>query len=164
MNATQEQWRPVIGHEGAYEVSDHGRVRSLSRTLETSVGPRAHHGRVLRPGTQYGRKFVNLAGRDVRLVHHLVLEAFVGPRPDGMECCHNNGDPSDNRLENLRWDTSSSNKRDQLAHGTHSNASKTHCPKGHAYTLENTRHYTYPSGVNARFCRTCDRNRQRKAG
>lgn len=51
-------------------------------------------------------------------VHRLVLEAFVGPCPDGMECCHNNGDPADNRLENLRWDTISSNRADRIKHGT----------------------------------------------
>lgn len=53
-----------------------------------------------------------------RKVHRLVLEAFVGPRPEGMECCHYNGDPADNRLENLRWDTSKGNTSDSIRHGT----------------------------------------------
>lgn len=52
------------------------------------------------------------------LVHALVLTAFVGPRPDGMECCHNNGDAFDNRVNNLRWDTPKSNQADRLIHGT----------------------------------------------
>lgn len=51
-------------------------------------------------------------------VHRLVLTAFVGPRPDGMQACHNNGVPSDNRLVNLRWDTSKRNHADQVLHGT----------------------------------------------
>lgn len=56
-------------------------------------------------------------GRKYR-VHRLVLEAFVGPCPPGMECCHNNGNPADNRLENLRWDTRSANCLDAVQHGT----------------------------------------------
>lgn len=53
----------------------------------------------------------------VRYVHRLVLELFVGPCPDGMECRHVNGNPSDNRLENLSWGTKAENTADQLAHG-----------------------------------------------
>lgn len=53
-----------------------------------------------------------------RLVHRLVLEAFVGPCPAGMEGCHNNGCPSDNRLQNLRWDTRLANNADKIRHGT----------------------------------------------
>lgn len=50
-------------------------------------------------------------------VHTAVMLAFVGPCPDGMECCHNNGNPSDNRPSNLRWDTRKSNVSDALKHG-----------------------------------------------
>jgi len=42
-------------------------------------------------------------------VHHLVLEVFVGPRPEGTVACHNNGDGYDNRVRNLRWDTRKAN-------------------------------------------------------
>ena len=49
---------------------------------------------------------------------HIVLLAFVGPCPPGMEACHNNGDCTDDRLENLRWDTPIANKADMLKHGT----------------------------------------------
>lgn len=54
-----------------------------------------------------------------RYIHRLVLETFVGPCPPGMECCHNNGDPADNRLENLRWGTRKDNILDSVRHGTH---------------------------------------------
>lgn len=54
-----------------------------------------------------------------RSVHRLVLETFVGPCPDDMEACHNNGDKQDNRLSNLRWDTHSSNIIDAIRVGTH---------------------------------------------
>ncbi|WP_422928621.1 HNH endonuclease [Singulisphaera sp. PoT] len=53
-----------------------------------------------------------------RYVHHLVLEAFRGPCPLGMEACHGDGDSKNNRLDNLRWDTSKANKADMAEHGT----------------------------------------------
>ena len=54
-----------------------------------------------------------------KFIHELVLTAFVGPRPQGMECCHYpDRDPTNNRLENLRWDTSKANEADKKKHGT----------------------------------------------
>lgn len=52
-------------------------------------------------------------------ISRLVLETFIGPCPDGMECCHNNGVRTDNRLKNLRWDTAKSNHQDAIKHETH---------------------------------------------
>lgn len=52
-------------------------------------------------------------------VHRLVLETFIGPCPEGMECCHENDVRADNRLKNLRWDTRENNQRDSIKHGTH---------------------------------------------
>lgn len=52
-----------------------------------------------------------------RLVHRLVLEVFVGPCPAGMECCHNDGDASNNCVDNLRWDTLAANRQDMVTHG-----------------------------------------------
>lgn len=66
-----------------------------------------------------GYRAVGTATQKTLYVHHLVLEAFVGPRPaSDFEACHNNGDPSDNRLVNLRWGTREDNRRDMLSHGT----------------------------------------------
>jgi hypothetical protein len=61
-----------------------------------------------------------------RKVARLVLETFVGPCPEGMEACHNNGVRSDDRLENLRWDTKKNNMADRKLHGTqfHANGEK----------------------------------------
>jgi hypothetical protein len=53
-----------------------------------------------------------------RSIHSLVLEAFVGPCPEGMECCHNDGNAKNNNLCNLRWDTYSNNQLDSVKHGT----------------------------------------------
>ncbi len=51
-------------------------------------------------------------------VHRLVLLAFVGPCPVGMEACHGNGNRGDNSLLNLRWDTKKANQADRVKHGT----------------------------------------------
>lgn len=135
--STPEQWRPVVGHEGHYEVSDHGRVRSLPRTVADSRGhTRTYKGRVLKDGgTEYPR--VNLGS--VRYnVHRLVLEAFVGPRPDGMVACHYDDNPRNNHVSNLRWGSYSDNARDQVRNGGNWIANKTHCVNGHEFTPENT--------------------------
>lgn len=76
---------------------------------------------VVAKGALKGRRVVQLWASNkgkVHLMHRLMLLAFVGPCPDGMEACHNNGDPSDNRLDNLRWDTKQSNQADRIEHGT----------------------------------------------
>lgn len=52
-----------------------------------------------------------------RCVHTLILETFVGPCPEGMECCHNNGDILKNEVSNLRWGTHKSNMEDKVKHG-----------------------------------------------
>lgn len=53
-----------------------------------------------------------------RYMHRLVLEAFVGPCPSGMEACHNDGNRANNALDNLRWDTRIANHADKAKHGT----------------------------------------------
>lgn len=109
-----EQWLPVPGWEGYYEISDMGRVRSRRR--------KGSKGGVLRPGASAGGRLsvvLNMNGEKMtRLVHQLVLEAFVGPRPPGMEGCHGPGGAFDNRLVNLRWDSPSANQMDRVRDGT----------------------------------------------
>lgn len=67
-----------------------------------------------------GYPHVSLSQDNVRrdfTVHSLVLLTFVGPKPPGQLCRHLNGDPTDNRLENLRWGTPRENEADKRAHG-----------------------------------------------
>lgn len=64
-----------------------------------------------------GYLFAKLHGK-CRQIHHLVLLAFVGPRPNGMLACHNDGVKTNNAAANLRWDTPSANCADTLLHGT----------------------------------------------
>lgn len=107
-----ENWRAVtVPHfEDLYEVSDLGHVRRgpTGRILKPGIHPKGYHG-------------VVLSGRGKRkslLIHKIVLDTFVGPRPDGMEARHRDGDPTNNRLDNLCWGTSSENENDKRRHGT----------------------------------------------
>lgn len=136
MQSTEpEVWKPT--DTPGYDVSDAGRVR----------GP---HG-VLRPfsGDAGGHLKVDIGGTRV-FVHRLVLTAFVGPCPDGMEACHGIGGATDNRAANLRWDTRSANVLDLRS-------ARTHCPHGHEFTDSNT--YIVPS-TGHRRCRQCKRLRR----
>lgn len=74
--------------------------------------------RRLKPAKQSrGYWTVRLNGRS-EAVHRLILEAFVGPCPIGMEACHNDGNKDNNVPSNLRWDTSKNNHADRHGHGT----------------------------------------------
>jgi hypothetical protein len=80
----------------------------------------------------------------------LVLEAFVGPRPPGMDCCHDDGDSTNDALSNLRWDTKRANQADTLRHGRHWQSNKTACPLGHNLAAPNLVRQDY-----GRTCRAC---------
>ena len=108
-----EVWKDIPGYEGAYQVSSLGRVRSLDRQVVTKTGVvRNMPGKVLSPGRYDGHMAVVLGRKNFHPVHHLVALAFFGPRPEGMQVCHTNGDPKDNRVENLRYDTPHENSVD----------------------------------------------------
>ena len=158
---SDERWLPVPGFEGIYEVSDRGRVRSLDRMVGGQYNKRPYlcRGQLLTPvAGRKGRLFVGLK-HNSRLeqwpIHQLVATVFIGPRPVGAECCHGDGDHLNNHVENLRWDTRSSNERDKRLHGTNPQINKTHCPQGHEYTPENTR----ISRQGWRSCKICSRER-----
>ena len=166
INATRkEQWRPIPGYEGSYEVSDHGNVRSVDRYVNYKTGQRIlHRGKILK--LQHfqttGYPYVNLWKNNTcapRTIHSLVMETFVGPREKGTEVCHNNGVRTDNRLTNLRYGTSTENNLDIIRHGNHANTNKTHCNRGHALQEPNL----VPSvkKVGRRQCLACVRARAR---
>ena len=162
-----ERWLPVVGYEGYYEVSDQGRVRSLDRLIPWRGGTAVRWGRILNP-TQLpepdGHMQVSLSvdgRRRKAYVHRLVLEAFVGTCPEGMEGCHfPDSDPTNNRLKNLRWDTRSGNKLDRVRQGTDHNTRKTHCPRGHLLVEPNLVMSSLKHG--RRDCLSCRRGRQRQ--
>lgn len=151
-----EVWKAIPGHEGRYEVSDLGRVRSLPRLDRRG---RRIRGRILaivvQPSGHHSVKLCLDGDYENAKVHRLALLAFVGQPPAGHEGLHGDGDPSNNALTNLRWGTRSENLRDSVRHGTHHWAAKTHCPQGHPYDDENT----YKTSAGRRMCRTCLRER-----
>lgn len=113
-----EVWKAVDRAPETYEVSNLGRVRSIDR-----VDARGCHRRgKLLTGSKdtHGYWQVSLwynHRTNLVLVHHLVLEAFIGSKPEGLQACHNNGDRTDNQVGNLRWDTPAANLDDQYKHG-----------------------------------------------
>jgi hypothetical protein len=159
-----ERWRPIPCYEGFYEVSDRGLIRSVERFVRSGHGhQRRVSARILKQAQDRGYMLVALC-RDghqkTKRVHHAVLETFVGPRPDGMEGCHNDGDASNNRLVNLRWDTSSANTFDAIRHGTHLKTRRVWCNYGHELIESNI--YRPPSQPTKRLCRQCRSDGARK--
>lgn len=168
MNATHpaEQWRPIAGYEDRYEVSNHGRVRSLDWWIyrDDTPNPIRHHGRMLKPGVNsHGYHLVTLSRggkRDQRRVHRLVAEAFIGPPPPGLVVRHLDDMPSNNRVGNLAYGTVHENSIDAVENGRNAQLQKTHCPAGHEYSEENT-HIEERNGRPLRRCLTCRRLTQR---
>ena len=127
-----EIWSPIDGYPD-YEISDHGRVRSFKLGgvyyLKFASFPTGH----LQVRLSRFKKGTNF------LVHRLVLENFTGPCPEGMECCQNDGDPTNNHESNRRWDTHAANMADKVGHGCHRNMRHRNrlTDKQAAYVLKN---------------------------
>lgn len=109
----EEIWRDIPGYEGIYQVSNLGRVKSFWNKKEKLLKPRPNKQGYLQVDLHKNNK------SKFRLVHSLVMEAFVGPRPDGLDVCHNDGNRRNNHLDNLRYDTHSNNSIDCVKHKTH---------------------------------------------
>ena len=162
-----ETWKPVVGYEGLYEVSDQGRIRSLPRAVVRSDGRTMRlKGKVLAcapNNTGYRTVILNKAGTRPKstFVHRVVLETFEGPPPEGKtQVLHGPGGKLDNSPGNLRWGTPLENEQDKRKFGFQYWRERTHCKHGHEYTPENTIRY----GNNpARVCRACIRERSRRA-
>jgi len=105
-----ELWRPVRGHEDSYLISSNGQVWSLR--LNRTLKQRWLDGRYLAVMLRVNGKQVT------KKIHHLVAEAFIGPRPDGMLCLHRDDDKANNTPENLYWGTAKQNQADCTRNGT----------------------------------------------
>ncbi len=115
-----ERWRQVCGFDGRYEVSSAGRVRSFVKPIMGGVKWLATP-HFLNPKTDRGYLRVCLSccnNYKTYSVARLVLTAFIGPCPEGMEGAHLNGDRGDNRIENLSWVTHTVNESHKSLHGT----------------------------------------------
>ena len=125
--------RPIPDHEGYY-ITDTGYLISTipigkdrigrPKILKGTIKDSGHLRYTLRPGY-----FV--------YAHHLVAKIFIGPCPDGLECCHNDGNPLNNLVGNLRWDTHASNGLDMVKHGNSAKGEKhPHCKLNEYQVLE----------------------------
>lgn len=118
----KETWKDIKGYEGIYQVSDLGRVKSLDRIIERKNGngsffKKGQIQKLQDNGNGYKYKQLKHNGKSNNFyIHKLVMETFVGQRPNEMVICHKDGDKSNNRLDNLRYDTATENNIDQFRH------------------------------------------------
>lgn len=110
-----EQWKDIKNHKGLYKISNYGNIKSFiywngtnERILKQSITTRGYCCVILHRKNK--KKWT--------YIHRLVLETFIGPCPKGMQCRHLDGNPSNNKLSNLKWGTSSENTLDSIKHGT----------------------------------------------
>jgi hypothetical protein len=117
---TDEIWRDIPDLEGRYQVSNLGRARSLDRAtidkshLTADVGLRGESLRCLQILTDI-RRYACRA--ECVGFCKLVLEAFIGPKPDGTEALHDDGNNKNSELTNLCWGTHAKNMQDRVKHG-----------------------------------------------
>lgn len=116
MQESEEVWKPVVGYEGLYEVSNKGRIKSLKRSTVTKEGwvQNVHGGICKQKDTRDGYKevtlFKNGKPKSIR-THRLVAFAFLGkPTDDRTEVNHKDGNKKNNSVSNLEWVTSSENQ------------------------------------------------------
>jgi len=114
-----EEWRPVVGYEGLYEVSSLGQVRSLDRTVVLGNTrknvERKLKGKILKQHKdKKGTWYVNLNnyGLSRTSVHSLVARAFLGPTPEGKEICHGEGGRDNHAVSNLSFKTHEQNMKE----------------------------------------------------
>lgn len=148
MSKLVEEWRPVIGFEGLYEVSDWGNVRSVDRIVIRNNGRRyTVKGKIRQPFKTKNEYLVcNLWNKSPKnvYVHRLVAEAFI-PNPENKpEVDHINTIKTDNRVENLRWATPHENMNNEITHEKAFNKPKV-SKKIYQYKLNGELLAEYPS-------------------
>lgn len=143
-----EVWKDIPGWEGYYQASTLGNIRRAGKQVPLRPAPYGRDRKHL--GVSLWR---NNRGKTMK-VHRLVASTFLGHCPQGYEVCHNDGNPRNNRVENLRYGTPSDNARDRLLHGTHHQVNKTHCPRGHLLNDPNLLECKKRMGY--RECKSCN--------
>jgi hypothetical protein len=165
-----EEWRPIVGWEGVYSVSNLGRVRR-DNTRQILKQAKTPHG-YLRINLKY--KSLN----KMLFISNIVASAFIGPKPKGLQVNHIDGVKSNNRLENLEYVTDKANKQhavrigliqtgdkswahlhhERMAHGKRngryiSASKRTHCDYGHELGGDNV--FPNDKAHGWRRCRAC---------
>jgi len=119
-----EEWKEISGYLN-YDISNLGNVRSWKKGRYGSrEKPRIIKQTLNKPLNRYYVMLSLKGGIKNLCTHTLVAKAFIGPRPDGMDCCHNDGNCINNRVDNLRYDTRKGNFNDMIKHGTRRMGSK----------------------------------------
>jgi HNH endonuclease/NUMOD4 motif len=151
-----ENWLPIVKFEGLYSISDQGRTRSEERIVQLRNGrSRTVATKILsttRPTNHEKYPTVTLWRNNIpirRRIHDVVTEAFIGPRPSGLETLHWDDNPLNNKLTNLRYGTHAENKADQIRNSPT-------CRAGHPWTKENT---YIRKDTHTRQCRSCQQIR-----
>lgn len=103
-----EKWRDIPDYKGLYQVSSLGAVKSKTKNALKPYTHRDGHLLVVLSKNGTTKTFS---------VHRLVLFAFIGNCPGGYQACHNDGNPANNKLNNLRWDSNRNNQLDRRRHG-----------------------------------------------
>lgn len=157
--ADLEEWREIPDYEGRYEVSSHGRVKSLPFWANNRWGPmlRSEKIRELSPNSK-GYLWADLSdgnGTVSRvLVHRLVLLAFVGEPPPGKpNGLHRDDDHLNNHVSNLYWGDQSENINDSIRNGTWANTAKQTCQINHLLVAPNL--VEWQSDQDHRSCLAC---------
>lgn len=161
---SEEVWRAIAGYEGLYEVSTAGRIRSLDRIVVTGGRRSRRKGVVLRGTTSGGYLQIRLCCDGVRTrrsIHHVVAEAFIGPRPPGMWVLHNDDNRLNNAASNLRYGTPRENSQDAILNGKNHFVALEECAKGHPFDELNTRYVRKGTGTR-RECKACALARSRR--
>ena len=160
----KEQWLPIPGYEGFYEVSNLGRVKSLAREVPAKGGGVQMTKEAIMSFTSHkaGYHQVSLrrdGERKKELVHRLVLLVFSGYPEENQEGRHLNDVKTDNRLENLRWGSRTENLMDRQANGIDYYRNLTHCPLGHSLEGDNLMPSQIKRAGKTRSCLACNRAR-----
>lgn len=121
---SKEIWKDIPGYENRYQASTEGRIRSIDR----SIAQKSRHGtyftrrlkgKILKPGRYCGSGHVSVVlgrGTNGKPVHQLVMLTFVGLPEKDKEVLHKDGNPTNNRLENLKYGTRKENILDNYRH------------------------------------------------
>ena len=139
-----------------YDVIEDGEVWSMPRVVVRSNGrPHTVARKALKPQPHTNGHLQVAVYQDGvcvrKFVHHMVLETFVGPCPEGLKGLHRDDDPTNNRVDNLYWGTTSQNALDSVRNGTHHHAKKVECKRGHELVAPNL------GKSKGRACLACNR-------
>lgn len=128
----EEIWKDIKGYEGIYQISSHGRLKSLSRPLIYKDGRKGTLKEIILIGAvaSNGYRIVSLGKKEKKTMHRLVAETFMPNEYERTTINHKDGNKLNNRLDNLEWNSykqnndHARNKELNNQHGENTNFSK----------------------------------------